>query len=389
MQALAPSLKLPLPVRKLGKLFEASGHEIRAVGGWVRDSLQGIEAKDFDLATTATPDQMADIFEANNLRYFDTGIKHGTMTVLPTVQDKYEITTLRVDRETDGRHAEVEFTTDWRADAARRDFTINALSADLDGKVYDYFDGIRDLNDKRIVFVGDPAERIREDFLRILRYYRFKQRIGDRTRSASLRQKIRENLDGMQRLSVERIWMEMSKILSGHQSMFCSVVCDMLDAGVLEAIGLGTVDRYDVVRATITRDQTAHPVTVLAALTGKPMGPLWKMSSRESTLLEFLQGFRTGECPSLATLKEIAFEDDGMEMASELAAMFGPSETLNSIRAWRPPLFPVRGQHLLDMGYTPGPHLGPILDRLIQAWKDSDYRLNKEALLALVGKVAV
>lgn len=403
----ANTRKSPVPkeVKQLGRLFNHAGHEIRIVGGWVRDTHRGIAPKDLDLATTATPEQMVELCAAHNLRHIPTGIDHGTITILPTVPAKpgpqaladdwkrakahpeivpaFEVTTLRVDAETDGRHARVEFTTDWRIDAERRDFTINAMSMDMSGKTHDYFGGVQHLADKRVIFVGDAHARINEDFLRILRWFRFRSRLGDRTFDRDTLNVIRANTAGLERISVERIWMEMSKILSGDSVMLCLLLIDMLETGVLARIGLGEVERYDIVHATIVRDQTSNPMTVLAALTGRSMRETWKLSRNEADLLEFLQRHRHMPRPDLAFFKEIAY-DHGYEWAVECASLFGPSQTLQQTRDWTPVNLPVTGQDLVDKGFAPGPALGAKLKELVRVWKDSDYRMDRDALLAMV-----
>lgn len=144
---------------------------MRFVGGVVRDLLLGILPKDIDLATDCTPDNMICMFDKEGIRYIPTGIKHGTVTVHMNHAD-YEITTLRIDTLTDGRHAHVEFTEDWKIDAERRDLTINSMSLAIDGTLYDYFDGEKHLKERKVLFVGDPCARIEEDYLRILRYFR-------------------------------------------------------------------------------------------------------------------------------------------------------------------------------------------------------------------------
>ena len=156
---------------KLGQLFTSEGYSLRLVGGVVRDLLLGCKPKDVDLATECTPDEMIRLFEQEGIRHIPTGLQHGTITAHINNVD-YEITTLRVDHLTDGRHAIVEFTSDWKIDAERRDLTINAMSLNFDGVLYDYFDGQRHLAEHKICFVGDSRSRIKEDYLRILRYFR-------------------------------------------------------------------------------------------------------------------------------------------------------------------------------------------------------------------------
>ena len=164
-------------VKALDKAMKGAGYEVRIVGGAVRDLVLGKEPKDIDMATNATPDEMMKVFDAAGIRYEPTGLQHGTITVILD-GEPIEITTLRIDAETDGRHAEVEFTKDWKLDAERRDLTYNAMSVDLNGNLFDYFGGVDDIRDKVTRFVGNAEERIKEDYLRILRYFRFQGRMN-------------------------------------------------------------------------------------------------------------------------------------------------------------------------------------------------------------------
>lgn len=201
------------------KPFQEQGFDIRIVGGAVRDILLGIQPKDVDLGTNATPSEMIALFKQYKVHYIETGLQHGTITAHVNKRD-FEVTTLRIDAETDGRHAKVQFTHDWKLDAERRDLTFNAMSLGLDGSLFDYFDGREDLFNHRVRFVGDPRLRIQEDYLRILRYFRFYGRIAleaDNHDQTTLNV-IRECSDGLRQISVERIWMEVSKILTGNHT---------------------------------------------------------------------------------------------------------------------------------------------------------------------------
>ena len=221
---------------QLESLFRSQGYGFRLVGGVVRDLLLGLPPKDVDIATECTPDNMIKLFEAHGMRYIPTGLDHGTITVHINSTD-YEITTLRVDRVTDGRHAVVDFTTDWKTDALRRDLTINAMSLELDGTLYDYFQGQKHLAEKRIVFVGDAKTRIEEDYLRILRYFRFYGRIvpeEDQHDPATLNV-IRETAGGLRNVSVERVWLEVRKILTGNLAPH--LIALIYELGVAENIG--------------------------------------------------------------------------------------------------------------------------------------------------------
>ena len=221
---------------ELESLFRSNGYDFRLVGGVVRDLLLGWKPKDVDISTNCTPERMMELLDRHKIRYIPTGLKHGTITVHMGRTD-FEVTTLRVDKETDGRHAVVEFTGDWRLDALRRDLTINAMSLTTDGTLYDYFDGQKHLAEKRIVFVGDARQRITEDYLRILRYFRFYGRIvpdAARHESSTL-EVIRELAPGLGKVSVERVWTELAKILTGNHAPRLAQL--MYQLGVAESIG--------------------------------------------------------------------------------------------------------------------------------------------------------
>lgn len=222
-------------VKMLGKIFREEGYEIRIVGGAVRDALLGKTPKDIDLATTATPQEMYQIGKKHNLRLVDTGSDHGTLTFVIN-NEPYEITTLRIDKETDGRHAEVEWTRDFKEDARRRDLTYNAMSVDMEGNLHDYFGGHEDLKSKKTRFVGNSHERIQEDYLRILRYFRFLARQNGRTSDPETLKSIATHAKGLSNISVERIWAELTKTVK--EPNMEQAFNEMQKAGVLSAIGM-------------------------------------------------------------------------------------------------------------------------------------------------------
>ena len=197
--------------------FLQSGYDIRLVGGVVRDLLLNVPSKDIDLSTNATPEQMKDVFLKNGIKFIETGLEHGTLTAHVNNVD-FEVTTLRYDTDQDGRWAKVVFTDDWKLDAERRDLTINAMSMDTECTLYDYFNGVDDLKCRRIRFVGDSRQRIKEDYLRILRYFRFYGRIArdEDKHDKQILEAIKETAQGLEKIAVERIWMELSKILVGN-----------------------------------------------------------------------------------------------------------------------------------------------------------------------------
>jgi tRNA nucleotidyltransferase (CCA-adding enzyme) len=382
-------MRFPSDLMRLGALFAKQGHEIRVVGGWVRDVMRGLRSDDLDvlphdldLCTNALPEQMIALCRANDFAFLDAGLKHGTIGIILN-SVVYEITTLRVDVETDGRHAEVEFTTDWRADAARRDFTINAMSIDLQGRLFDYFDGYRDCVYKRVTFVGDPAHRIREDYLRILRYFRFKGVLDDDLDTIYIERAIRENADGLSGISVERIWMEMSRILAGG-NLF-NVLSSMWVTATLPAIGIEECGLGDIQRAVDARALTDDPIVIMAALTNTPMADRWKLSKSETSLLRWLQVDRHTKKPFDHELRAICTTKGlGHAYACARAAMYGDRTVYEAIRDWQVPEFPVQGSDLIAVGYAPGEALGAALRRLHQHWQQTDYALDKHTLLSVL-----
>ena len=287
-------------LRKLENIFLENGFEIRVVGGAVRDIVDGKEPNDIDLATTATPDQMIDMFKKNSLKYIPTGLQHGTITVamqksgehyLTIEYEKYEITTLRIDAETDGRHAEVEFTTNWREDAARRDLTFNALSMDFKGVIYDYFGGIEDLKNKESVFVGNVDDRLEEDFLRILRYFRFQGRLKKPRWNSEVLRSMEKHAKNLQQISGERISTELMKILSNPNTRV--EVLKMMDkTGVYHYSGLSQRDF-----SKLEDLETGDPVVALATIT-KDESDLenirnrWKFSNSVFLTIEYILKYR-------------------------------------------------------------------------------------------------
>lgn len=231
-------MKYPVPVLIAFDAFRDK-HEIRVVGGCVRDVLSNRTPKDWDMCTTATPEETFKILDDAGLRPYDMSNGHGTIC-FAYENDVIEITTLRVDEKTDGRHAQVRFVNDFKLDAARRDFTINAMSMDRNYKVYDYFRGQDDLLNQRIRFVGDADARIKEDYLRILRYYRFVGRFSsydkiDRETAAA----IFRNHNGLKQISGERIWMEMQQIFGFNDA---NLLFTMKCNGVIDVLGIKLKD---------------------------------------------------------------------------------------------------------------------------------------------------
>ncbi|XP_067941756.1 CCA tRNA nucleotidyltransferase 1, mitochondrial-like isoform X2 [Watersipora subatra] len=228
-------------LKTLREICDRNNMEIRIAGGAVRDILLGIVPHDIDFATTTHPERMVEIFTKEGVRMIEYGaraIGHGTVSVRINDSVNYEITTTRSDVLTNGRHATVEFHTDWKRDANRRDLTINSMFLGLDGTLYDYFNGYNDLMDKRVLFVGNARDRITEDYLRIMRYFRFYGRIkaNPEDHDAQTLEVIGQTAEGLKGVAGERIWVELKKILSGHFADH--QMSHIAELGVAAAIGL-------------------------------------------------------------------------------------------------------------------------------------------------------
>jgi len=351
----------------LDKLFKRSGFDLRIVGGAVRDLALKKEPKDIDLATDATPQEMQKMFDRAMIKHIPTGIEHGTLTAI--IDDEpYEITTLRADTETDGRHAEVEFVKSWEEDAKRRDLTYNAMSMDMDGNLFDYFDGMNDLQNKVSKFVGDAEQRITEDYLRILRYFRFQGRLSEPTWEKDTLQAIKKHAKGLSGVSAERIWAEMSKALSGQN--VASIVSTMHKTGVAQVIGL------NVSNLSVIKDG-GNPIIALAQLdNGVDIAKRWKMKNTDAELLGFLAKNKNNPLDQKKVEDMIA---DGInkDLISALATLQGKDVNIDA----EVPDFPVSGADLIATGMKPGPDLGKKLAQLKQQWKASGFTSSKEELL--------
>lgn len=339
----------------------------RLVGGSVRDILAGRPVADIDLATPDPPDVVARKLDAAGIRSVPTGLDHGTLTAVIDGRG-FEITTLRRDVDTDGRHAVVAFTNDWRADAARRDFTINAMSMTADGAVYDYFGGIGDLAAGLVRFVGDPAARIAEDYLRILRFFRFQARYGAQPIEAAAEQAIAHGVGGLSRLSVERIWSELKRILATPDPS--ESVAAMQRLGVLAAIlpeGAAPARLAGLVATGAPPD----PILRLAALLdgdADRVAARLRLSGAERERLLALRA--AAALPAGATDTDIrrALVDTPSEVLAGRAWLAGGDAALLARLAATPPsVFPLHGRDLRACGVPAGPALGALL-RDLRAW---------------------
>ena len=372
-------LEVSQNLKMLRQHFVESGFDIRFVGGCVRDFLCGVEPKDIDLCSDATPDEQIAIYKQYGISFHETGLQHGTVTVVMD-NEVYEITSLRIDTNQDGRHAVVQYTKDWIADLGRRDLTINAMEMTFDGEIVDPFDGKTDLINRHIRFVGEPSDRMREDYLRILRWLRFHGRFAaNQPLDAETVEAAVANAKGLQNISRERVWMEMAKIIAGPGGPnLIDSVYDMGLAGPID-LPMGSVERLAKVHGN-----TKNPVTLMVALAGKEVGGItisWKWSTEERDLAEFLF-IKSDERQVMSDYKRlIAFDGHSKDWVVELCKLNGDMESVTDLIEWHVPVFPMKGQDLIDMGFKPGKELGVMLKNAKIEWMRSDYKMTKEELM--------
>lgn len=386
--AAAPWLTAPATAAVLDALAGGGG-ETRFVGGVVRDALLDRPVADIDLATNLAPEETARRLEAAGLKAVPTGIAHGTITAVVEGRG-FEITTLRRDVETDGRHAEVAFTDDWRADAARRDFTINAMSADRRGCVYDYFGGWEDLHAGRVRFVGDAEARVHEDYLRILRFFRFHAWYGvgaiDRNGLAACN----DGVGGLARVSAERVRVELLRLLAAPDP---GVALDaMRGVDVFRVlIGHPAVDVAPVLAVERRLGAAPDPLLRLAALApgdGEALATALRLSRAERAMLIALAPPWNDLGDDAAAWRRALYRQGAgvFRRRAMLAAAVGEAAALDArlaaAAAWRPVEFPVKGRDLIGLGLQAGPDVGAMMARLEAVWIAADFAPDRLALLA-------
>jgi poly(A) polymerase len=377
-------LNRPETVRIFAALT-ADGAETRTVGGAVRDALLGFPVKEIDLATTALPQQVMTLARQAELKAIPTGIDHGTVTVV--VNDvPFEVTTLRRDVETYGRHAKVAFTENWEEDACRRDFTLNALYADRDGTVFDPLGAYADLVAGRVRFIGDAARRIEEDYLRILRFFRFNAYYGRGPFHAEGLEASVRLRGGLSQLSAERIAAELRKLLVAPQAL--RGLGALFDYGLLTDV-LGGVPQLERLERLIAIEaalglspNAALRLAALAVFVREDAERLAKrlhLSNAEQAILEVAaeESARSAfehETRAKETLYRLGVED----FRRRVLLTWADSGTAPDDAHWRSiftlperwqiPVFPLRGADLVELGAAKGPELGELLRRLETEW---------------------
>ena len=388
--------------KKIFRLFRAvenHGGALRFVGGAVRNALRGIEGSDLDLATDLTPEELVEACTEHGLKTVPRGIKFGTVGVV--INDKIlEVTSLRKDIKSDGRHSDVVFTTDWEIDASRRDLTINAVYADEKGNVFDYYNGISDLENGIVRFIGNPNIRIKEDYLRILRFFRFYADFGIGEIDEKSLKACKNNCDGLKQLSGERIRDELSKILLSNQA--AKVTKIMADNGILDNIlpKMKHFENMEFIIKLCCKYQLQpnwlrrlficfNPDKMLA----ENLSTRLKLSKKDRLLfvswavnnLDLKQ--LTNEKYLMMMIyrlgKDFCYHKLILEMAQQNQDIENISELLQFIQKMEIPIFPIKGRDLIAQGLKENAQIGLTLKKLENKWIESGFSLNRDELLSM------
>lgn len=380
-------------VRQVLTLLSSEDEEARVVGGAVRNTLMGLPVADVDIATTASPQTVIARASAAGLKTAPTGIEHGTVTVIGH-HHVVEVTTLREDVETDGRRAVVRFGRDWQADAARRDFTINALSVDREGHLYDPVGGLADIAAKRVRFIGSAERRIAEDRLRVLRFFRFHAAYGAGAPDPDgLSAAIRARHD-LAALSAERIGQEMRKLV--HAPGAVPMIRIMQETGILPLVAAGVGDLVALARLPAF-EHGAAPVAALrfAVLFGRVQEDVdriavrFRLSNAERARMRLalsvgdaIATTRSDTDHALLYAHGQAAFLDGLSLAA--AKGFLSEDGFRSraavARDWAIPVFPLSGRDVVELGVDRGPLVGLLLKHVEREWIASDFRDDAPAL---------
>jgi poly(A) polymerase len=393
------------PVAKLLALLNRDGEEARAIGGAVRDSLLGLPAGEIDVATTALPDEVKRRVEAAGGKTVPTGIEHGTVTAILD-HHPVEVTTLRQDVETFGRKARVVFGRDWRADAERRDFTINALSAGLDGLIHDYVGGLADIAERRVRFIGQPQQRIEEDYLRILRFFRFHAHFGTGAPDPDGVQACIRGRGGLATLSRERVRMEVLKLLLAGRATPTLAV--MAESGLLGMVlaGVAHLASFEnMIKLEAALDVKADALRRLGALAvwveedAERLGERLRLSNAESDRLLALDGWwRIVDASDAKAARALLYRLGSQGFVDRVLVAWSRSMAGAADAAWHAlatlplrwpvPVFPLKAADFMSLGLAAGPSLGAALRAAEAAWIADDFPADRAALDAIAKQAA-
>tara|TARA_Y100000590_G_scaffold400202_1_gene484075 strand:- start:1657 stop:2955 length:1299 start_codon:yes stop_codon:yes gene_type:complete len=380
-------------------------NEVRFVGGCVRKAICGENIDDIDLATSIKPDDVKKKLNEAGIKVIDTGISHGTVTAILN-NKKFEITTLRRDVSTDGRHAEVQFTSNWEEDASRRDFTINAIYADIQGRIFDPFNGLKDLQNGIIKFIGSPEERIQEDYLRILRYFRFFAQYSKLDHDEKVIKTIKQHINGINKISNERIFDELKKIttLKNIYSLFSNDLSKEIILNIfpqfnhykrlekINALDQKFRDKLDnyLILATLILDQTNnYEYFCHKYKTSNKIKNRFKNISVNFESLKNKKFYSEENIKKLIYLLNKDYVKDLLVFSiliNNRIKIIDVEKLIVYVNTCEIPKFPISGDYLKKHGYETGQALGKKLKSLEEKWIANNFIIEKKTIEKSLGK---
>ena len=398
-------LKKQTEVEKIFKVIEkfSDSSEIRYVGGCVRKILNREIVEDIDLAVNLNPEKVSEIFKKNNIKFYKTGIEHGTITALIN-KKRFEITSLRKDISSDGRHAKVEFYNDWYEDASRRDFTINSIYSDIHGNLYDPFNGKKDLEDGKIIFIGEAEKRITEDYLRILRYVRFFLNYSKKEHDPNIVKNIKKNLDGVTKISSERLLDEFKKLVFSYgfirltKDKFCLEIIKLIFPQFknidifknLNSFAKQNIDKVDFIflLSLMIIDGSDNPDYFIYK---------FNISKKDQKRIFFLNDFfsnqKSNKSFSTNSLQKILYFNGKQSLLDVLYFQIFKSKKIdkkivNLIKYFydkEPPLLPLRAITLMTKYHIPeGKQLGEKLKTIENKWIDNNFQISETEVQEII-----
>jgi len=380
--------------------------KVQFVGGCVRKALCGEDIDDIDLATSFEPDEVKKRLIENEIKVIDTGISYGTVTAI-LKKKKFEITTLRKDVSTDGRHANVQFTLNWNEDALRRDFTINAIYADIDGRIFDPLNGTSDLRNGKIKFIGSTEERIQEDYLRILRYFRFFTQYSSTDHDQNTIKFIKQNINGLNKISNERIFDELKKILSlknvsrlFFQDQSKEIILNIFPQfkyykrlNEINRLDIKLSEKYDcyLILALLIIDQSNNYEYFCHKYKTSN-----KVKNRFKNISKNFENLKSKKFYSKENIKKLIYlssKDDVRDLLFFSICASNQIETLNIeklidyVSSCKIPKFPISGDYLKKHGYETGQALGKTLKSLEEKWIKNNFVIDKKIVEKYLSKV--
>ena len=386
---------------EVNKIFDAINSynnisEVRYVGGCVRKILNKENIDDIDLATNLTPDQVKVCLDNSKIKYFETGLEHGTITAKIDNQN-FEITTLRKDVKTDGRHAIVEYTTSWEEDALRRDFTINSIYSDIDGNLYDPNNGHKDLINGIIKFIGEPETRIKEDYLRIIRYLRFYSGYSNVDHELNIIKIIKQNIEGLGKVSKERQFNELQKIikLDNFLGIFSNKLsCELFSLIFPQLKNLKKFTKLSKSSEKILRNKSSYFIISLLVIDETDNSDYfmykYNLPNELKDKINFLKYYsinkNTNEILNKKELQKIFYykeKSDLIDLIDFNLLYYKQSKKLSELKTYfeklDKPTFPIKAQSLIDdYGYKEGRELGQKLKNLEIKWIENNFTLSKK-----------